>query len=95
MKTGIALGLPLATLLFAAAAAVALRARGQRAEATRGARHRIAPGTSTAGESRPRPAATAGMHGGAAEQVQLAFHELHADGRNALCAVCDSQYRTA
>jgi len=23
------------------------------------------------------------------------FHELHADGRNAQCAVCDSQYRTA
>ena len=29
-----------------------------------------------------------------AEQVQQVFHELHAAGRNALCAVCDSQYGT-
>jgi hypothetical protein len=28
----------------------------------------------------------------AAEQVESVFHELHADGRNALCGVCDSQY---
>jgi hypothetical protein len=31
----------------------------------------------------------------AVEQAQHIFHELHADGRNALCVVCDSQYRTA
>jgi hypothetical protein len=31
----------------------------------------------------------------AAEQMQHIFHELHADGRNALCAVCDGQYRSA
>jgi hypothetical protein len=90
-----ALGLPLTTLLFAAVAAVAVRAGDQRAEATMGARHRIAPVTSPADESRPQPAATAGMHASAAEQVRLIFHELHADGRNALCTVCDSQYRTA
>jgi hypothetical protein len=28
----------------------------------------------------------------AAEQAEDIFHELHADGRNALCVVCDSQY---
>jgi hypothetical protein len=27
------------------------------------------------------------------EQVEYVFHELHPDGRNALCAVCDGQYR--
>ena len=27
------------------------------------------------------------------EQMRDVFHELHADGRHALCAVCDSQYR--
>ena len=29
------------------------------------------------------------------EQAQHIFHELHADGRNALCVVCDSQYGPA
>jgi hypothetical protein len=29
------------------------------------------------------------------EQMQYVFHELHPDGRNALCAVCDGQYRSA
>jgi hypothetical protein len=27
----------------------------------------------------------------AVEQAQHIFHELHADGRNALCVVCDNQ----
>ena len=31
----------------------------------------------------------------AVEQAQHIFHELHADGRNALCVVCDSQYESA
>jgi len=29
------------------------------------------------------------------EQAQHIFHELHADGRNALCGVCASQYGPA
>ena len=29
--------------------------------------------------------------GTAAEQMQYVLHELHADGRNAICAVCNSQ----
>ena len=29
--------------------------------------------------------------GPAAEQLQYVFHELHADGRNAFCAVCNGQ----
>jgi hypothetical protein len=27
--------------------------------------------------------------------MQDIFHELHADGRHAVCTVCDSQYRLA
>jgi hypothetical protein len=34
---------------------------------------------------RGRPAITV-------EQAQHIFHDLHAEGRNTLCAVCDSQY---
>jgi hypothetical protein len=30
---------------------------------------------------------------GTVEQMQHVFHELHADGRNALCSVCDGHYR--
>jgi len=53
-----------------------------------------------------RPPALSVVHGMAAspgtpdggpdspvEQTHYVFHELHADGRHALCAVCDSQYR--
>lgn len=44
-------------------------------------------GPEMAGPSAPRgrPAITV-------EQTQQIFHELHANGRNTLCAVCDSQY---
>jgi hypothetical protein len=41
---------------------------------------------------RPRPPARPARAG---EQAQQIFHELHAAGRNALCVVCDSQYRSA
>ena len=39
-----------------------------------------------------RPPRPPGRPARAVEQAQHIFHELHADGRNALCAVCDSQY---
>jgi hypothetical protein len=42
-----------------------------------------------------RPARPPGQPARAVVQAQHIFHELHADGRNALCAVCDSQYRPA
>lgn len=45
-----------------------------------------------------RPGPTPGSPGRAAsavEQMQDIFHELHADGRNAACTVCDSQYLLA
>src|SRR5215470_8005184 len=40
-----------------------------------------------------RPPAPCGWPASAVDQAQHIFHELHPDGRNALCAVCDSQYR--
>jgi len=46
------------------------------------------------GEVARLPAAP-GRPASGADQVQHIFHELHADGRHALCAVCDSQYRSA
>jgi hypothetical protein len=97
MKTTTAPGIPLAVVLLAAVATVALRAVARRQEP------RLLPGTEpvpvsvTADESRPRPAVTTeppgspGRPPSAVEQLHYVFHELHADGRNALCAVCDGQ----
>ena len=48
-----------------------------------------------AGREVARPPSTPGRPASVVEQMQHVFHELHADGRNALCAVCDSQYRPA
>jgi hypothetical protein len=45
-----------------------------------------------AGHDMARPPAPRGRPAIAAEQAQHIFHELHAEGRNILCAVCDSQY---
>ena len=36
-----------------------------------------------------------GRSASAIERTQRIFHELHADGRHALCNVCDGQYRSA
>jgi hypothetical protein len=49
---------------------------------------------------RPEPRAVPrteppGRPASAVEQTQHVFHELHADGRNAFCAVCDGQYGLA
>lgn len=78
----------LAIVLLAAVAAVGLRAAVRRPEP------RWAPGA----ESAPIAVRTPGSPGrsaSAVEQMQDVFHELHADGRNAACTVCDSQYRPA
>ena len=42
-----------------------------------------------------RTPSSPGRPASAAEQVQDIFHELHPDGRNAVCTVCESQYRLA
>jgi hypothetical protein len=44
---------------------------------------------------RARPPRPPGRSARSVEQAQHVFHELHADGRNALCVVCDSQYGSA
>jgi hypothetical protein len=56
---------------------------------------RMALATAAADESQAHLAAATGTQDSAAEQMRVTFHELHADGRNTQCAVCDSQYRTA
>ena len=47
------------------------------------------------GHEMARPPSSPGRSASVVEQMQHVFHELHADGRNGLCAVCDSQYRSA
>ena len=88
MKNQMAPAISVAIVLFAAVATVALRAAARRPEPrpVPGTDH--APVTVTADESRPRSAS-------AVEQMQHVFHELHPDGRHALCAVCDGQYQCA
>jgi hypothetical protein len=47
----------------------------------------------TAGQDMAKPAGSLGRPGGSAEQMQHVFHELHAEGRHALCDVCANRYR--
>lgn len=110
MKNRMPPNMPLAIVIFAAVAAVALRAAARRPQPRWPLGTEPAPVTGTADDSRPQPTVTADMrdtagHGmvkppgtsgrpdNAVEQVEYIFHELHADGHNALCGVCDSQYR--
>ncbi|MDR2988517.1 MAG: hypothetical protein LBV34_27145 [Nocardiopsaceae bacterium] len=102
--------IPLAMFLFAGVVAVALRAAARRLEPQRVPGAQPAGVTVTADQGRPRPAVSAGVHDGAGREVartpaagrparavaqaQLIFHELHADGRNTLCGVCDVQYES-
>jgi|SRR5215469_3689981 len=44
------------------------------------------------GHEMARPPTPRGRPAITAEQAQHIFHDLHAEGRNTLCAVCDSQY---
>lgn len=85
MKNLMTPNITLAIVLLAAMAVVALRAAARRPEP------RWAPGA----ESAPITVRTPGPPGrpsNVAEQIQDIFHELHADGRNAACTVCDGQY---
>ena len=82
MKNGMAPNIALAIGLFAAAAAIALRAAARRPQPR---------WVSGRGPGPDRPGGPAD----AVERTQTIFHELHADGRNAACAVCDNQYRSA
>ena len=78
----------LTIVLVAAMAAVALRAAVRRPEP------RWASGAGSAPVALRTPSSP-GRAASAAEQVQDIFHELHPEGRHAVCTVCDSQYRLA
>jgi len=85
MKNLVTPNVTLAIVLLAAMAAVALRA----------AVRRPAPRWAAGAESAPiavRTPSPPGRPASVAEQMQDIFHELHADGRNAACTVCDRQY---
>lgn len=71
---------PLTIVIFAAVAAVGLRAAVRRAEVRPTPGAESAPVTAMAEDSRPD---------GSGEQMRYVFHELHADGRHALCEVCN------
>lgn len=85
MKNLITPNITLALVLVAAMAAVALRAAARRSEPRWASGAGSAPFTVRA----PGPP---GRAAGAVEQMQDVFHELHADGRNTACSVCDGQY---
>jgi hypothetical protein len=85
MKNLVTPNVTLAIVLLAAMAAVALRA------AVRRPAPRRAPGTESA-PSAVRTPSPPGRPASVAEQMQDIFHELHADGRNAACTVCEHQY---
>jgi hypothetical protein len=48
-----------------------------------------------AGREMTRTPTLPGRPASAVEQIQHIFHELHANERNTLCAVCDSHYGSA
>ena len=108
MAPGMPLAIAVVAVLAAAALrAVARRSRPQGVPGTEPAqvpvmavqsrpRFAVTAGThDRAVRQRARPPRPPGRPARAIEQAQHVFHELHADGRNALCVVCDSQYRSA
>lgn len=100
--------LPLAIVFFAALAAVVLRAAARRLPPRRvpgptpvtadGSQPPPAATTGThdgAGRNMARPLGPSNRPASGVEQMQHVFHELHADGRNTVCVVCDGQYGLA
>jgi hypothetical protein len=88
MKNLMTPDITLAIVFVAAMAAVALRAAARRAEPRRASGAGSAPAALRTPSAPGRPAS-------AAKQMQDIFHELHPDGRHAVCTVCDSLYRLA
>ena len=85
MKNVVTPNVTLAIVLLAAMAAVALRAAVRRPAP----RWAPAAGSALIAVRTPSPPARPAS---VAAQMQDIFHELHADGRNAACTVCDRQY---
>jgi hypothetical protein len=103
MAPGIPLGIAVAVVL--AAAALRAAGRRPRPPAVPGTQPAPVPVTADQRQLRPavttgttdrtmrqmaRPMRTPDRPARAVEQAQHIFHELHADGRSALCAVCDN-----
>jgi hypothetical protein len=88
MKNMMTPHITLAIVLVTAMAAVALHAAARRPEPRR------APGAGSV-PAAVRPPDFRGPPASATGQMQDIFHELHADGRHAVCTVCDSRYRLA
>jgi hypothetical protein len=86
VKNPITPNITLAIVLFAVVAAVALRA------ASRRPKPQWVPGTLTPPFTVTADERATGCQTSTVEQMQHTFHELHASGRHAVCAVCDSQY---
>lgn len=108
MKSQMAPDILLAIVLVAALGAVALRRRAE-PQVVPGTSPAPATVRVDGNQSRPAvaismldatghdmvgPPAPRGRPAITAEQTQHIFHELHAEGRNTLCAVCDSQYES-
>lgn len=108
MKSQMAPDILLAIVLVAAVGAVALRRRSE-PQAVPGTRPVPATVRADRNQPRPavtigtpdgtghemvRPPSPRGRPAITVEQTQHIFHELHAAGRNTLCAVCDSQYES-
>lgn len=89
------------------AIALRAAARRPEPQAVPGTRPALAMVRADGGQSRPaaavaamdgtghemaRPSAPRGRPTVTVDQAQHIFHELHAEGRNALCTVCDIQY---
>ena len=85
MKNVMTPNITLAIVLLAVMTAIALRAAARRSEPRWAPSTQSAPMVVSTSGSPARPAS-------AVEQMQDIFHELHPDGRNAACTVCDSQY---
>jgi hypothetical protein len=85
MKKQMPRDIPLAIVIFATVTAVALRLRaGGRVTADM---------IDVAGHGMTNPPGIpVGGPGSSVDQMDYIFHELHADGRHALCTVCGSQY---
>lgn len=108
MKSQMAPDILLAIVLVVAVGAVALRRRAEpqlvlgtgpvpatvRADGNQ-SRPAVAIGTlDGTGHDMARLPAPRGRSAITVDQTQHIFHELHAEGRNTLCAVCDSQYES-
>jgi hypothetical protein len=93
---------PMAMVIVAAVAAVALRAAARAPKPWRLLGAGPVPPTATAADDQPPTAGahrvagqetaklpgTPGRPDGALERMRYVFHELHADGQHALCEVC-------